>query len=133
MVAAEPLISAWLDLQQWAKTNTPQAANFLVPPLPEGFRVFSERSIWVDYKDGHAMYSSPGSAPEWRRRLEAIGIWLTVEHFSWQRMIRQYKEQSWERLVTTARDHHIHYVIQCVCRRAVSRPCRVREREILRV
>lgn len=112
MSVPHPLMAAWFDTQQWAKSHTPQDTKFLVPPLPEGFRVFSERTSWVDWKDGDVLYVFPAYAAEWRRRLDAIGIQLVVGHVDFAGMIQQYKAQSWERLLTVAREHHINYIIQ---------------------
>ena len=112
MSAPDLLMAAWFETQQWAKSNTPPDTKFLVPPLPEGFRVFSERTSWVDWKDGDALYAFPAYATEWRRRLDAIGMRLVVGHVDFAGMIQQYKAQSWERLLTVAREHHINYIIQ---------------------
>jgi hypothetical protein len=112
MIAPGPLIAAWREIQYWAKSHTPPDAKFLVPPLPEGFRAFSERTSWVDWRDGTAIYSVPEYAPEWRHRMDAIGIQMVVNQLNEDVMIRQYKEQSWERLSTVAREHNISYIIQ---------------------
>jgi hypothetical protein len=112
MVAPDPLTASWHEIQRWAKSNTPQDAKFLIPPLPDGFRVFSERTSWVDWKDGNAMFTLPEYAAEWRRRLDAIGIRLVVGREDYAGKIQQYKEQSWERLLTVAREHNLNYLIQ---------------------
>lgn len=64
--------SPWVDVQLWAKENTPKTAVFLTNPFLSGFRVFSERSPVVEYKDGTAAIFSRTHAFAWKRRIEAI-------------------------------------------------------------
>jgi len=57
----------WIDLQLWAKNNTPNDSLFLIPPAQTGFRIFSQRAIVGDIKDGAVvMYSKP-YAYQWYR------------------------------------------------------------------
>jgi hypothetical protein len=58
--------------QNWARENTPKTAMFLTPPKEAGFRVFSERSIVGEWKDGTQQYFDDGFAREWGRRMETI-------------------------------------------------------------
>jgi hypothetical protein len=113
-IAPTALLDAWRDVQQWAKSNTPQDAKFLVPPYPYGFRVFSERVSWGEWRDGDAIYTFPAFADEWRRRMGAVGIPLTTEDHkhNYTMLQRYYKEQSWEHLLAVAREHQINYLVQ---------------------
>jgi hypothetical protein len=113
-IAPTALLAAWRDVQQWAKASTSQDTKFLVPPFPDGFRIFSERVSWGEWKDGDAIYSFPAFAGEWRRRMDAVGIPLMAEkHRRNNRLLEQYyKEQSWEHLLAVAREHQINYVVQ---------------------
>jgi hypothetical protein len=112
IVGPSRFLAAWREIQYWAKDNTSLETKFLVPPFPVGFRIFSERTSWVDWKDGDAVYSLPEYATEWRRRLHALGIQLVVGDLDPTRMAQQYKQQSWERLVTFDRYNDINYIIQ---------------------
>lgn len=57
----------WIDLQLWAKNNTSNDSLFLIPPAQTGFRIFSQRAIVGDIKDGAVvMYSKP-YAYQWYR------------------------------------------------------------------
>lgn len=63
----------WVDIQLWARTNSPQGALFIVPPQLRGFRVDAERSIFGDYKDGIQMYFNPEFGNEWKDRMQRLG------------------------------------------------------------
>lgn len=64
---------AWRDIQYWAKLNTLKDAVFVVPAhhIDIGFQVFSERSIWVDWKAGGAVPWAPSYYWQWKQRREA--------------------------------------------------------------
>ena len=103
--------SNWRAVQDWAKTNTPQDSMFLVPTYPGGFRAFSERSSWGEWRDGQAMYLYPPFENEYRKRMMAVG-------YSWEKwngteaITETYKHLSWERLSAIARQNHLSYIIQ---------------------
>ena len=61
--------AAWINLQKWARDNTPVSAVFLVPPDTYGFRVFSLRSPVVEWLDGGAMHWAPGFEKDWAQRI----------------------------------------------------------------
>ncbi|MDP2654475.1 MAG: hypothetical protein Q8Q08_10660 [Candidatus Omnitrophota bacterium] len=64
----------WIDMQKYAKANTPRQAMFLVPNDMEmgGFRIFSERPIVVCYRDCGIIGFDYRAAVEWRRRLRDV-------------------------------------------------------------
>jgi Domain of unknown function (DUF6798) len=66
---------AWLAVQQWARQKSALNDLFIIPPLLkiEGFRVESERSSYVDWKDGTAMFFNPAYGYEWYRRMRRVG------------------------------------------------------------
>jgi hypothetical protein len=64
---------SWRDVQLWAKRNTPKDALFLTPPYREGFRIFSERGIVGDWKDGTQQYFDVKYSYEWWRRMQDLG------------------------------------------------------------
>lgn len=65
--------AAWRAVQVWARRNTPVDAVFLIPfrHVDIGFGVFSERSIWVDWKQGGAVPWAPAYYWVWKARQEA--------------------------------------------------------------
>jgi hypothetical protein len=103
---------AWRQAQDWAKLNTSPDVKFLVPPHPFGFRMFSERGIWVDWIDGNLVHTYPGYADEWRQRMAAIGVTLKIGEYIPARQVAQYKEQAWDKLEALARAQRLSYVIQ---------------------
>ncbi len=58
--------------QNWAREHTPKTAVFLTPPKEAGFRVFSERTIVGEWKDGTQQYFDDAFAKEWGRRMEIV-------------------------------------------------------------
>jgi hypothetical protein len=111
-IAVSDRSEAWRQVQLWAKSNTSPEVKFLVPPHPFGFRMFSERGIWVDWIDGNLMHTYPQYADEWRQRMAAIGVTLKIGEYTPDLQVRQYKEQSWEKLLALAKAQNLSYVIQ---------------------
>jgi hypothetical protein len=69
----------WINVQIWAKENTPNDSIFLVPPDQTGFRIYSKRSIVGDIKDGAvAIYSSEYSK-SWRDTMIKLN-----NHITWK-------------------------------------------------
>jgi len=64
---------AWRDAQNWAREKTQRSAVFLTPPKEAGFRVFSERTVVGEWKDGTQQYFDDGFVREWGARMEALG------------------------------------------------------------
>ncbi len=106
-----PADKAWRQVQFWAKANTPVDSQFLVPPYEQGFRAFSERSSWVDWKDGAAIAFDPPMLTEWLRRLNAIGSGLTPGRDCSESML-QYNNQPWDKLKAVARANGLRYIVQ---------------------
>lgn len=63
----------WNDVQLWVEHHTPRAAVLLTPPAREGFRVFSERAIVGEWKDGTQQFFSWRFTREWKRRMADVG------------------------------------------------------------
>lgn len=67
----------WKAVQVWCKENTSKDALFVVPPymsvyVPD-FRVWSERSTFVNEKDGDIVFANAQIAMEWWRRMQELG------------------------------------------------------------
>ncbi len=67
-IASDP----WYALQSWTREHTPSSAVVLSPPAREGFRVFSERAIVVEEKDGTQQFFAADFGFAWDRRLREI-------------------------------------------------------------
>ncbi len=63
----------WLDIQLWAKNHTSADSLFITPPYINGFRTFSERSVFVEKIDAGAMHWCPGFEIQWAKRLNELG------------------------------------------------------------
>jgi hypothetical protein len=64
----------WRDVQNWVRVHTPKTASFLTPPRgDQGFRVFSERTIVGEWKDGTQQYFDDSFAREWGARMDLLG------------------------------------------------------------
>ncbi len=104
--------AAWREVQNWARENTPKDTVFLVPPFPGGFRVFSQRSCWVSWRDGDIFWIHPSYAPEWRRRISVLGLPYVPGHVDMEAITAAYRKLSWEQLSKLARENHLPYVVQ---------------------
>ena len=62
----------WVALQQWAAGSTPRDALFLTPPDLEGFRSFSRRSHFADWKQGTLSLFHPAFGAEWAERMRLL-------------------------------------------------------------
>lgn len=62
----------WIDVQLWAKENTPKNAKFLVPPNQTGFRIFSHRAIVGDVKDGAVIIYGRQYAQDWYKITQVL-------------------------------------------------------------
>jgi hypothetical protein len=63
---------SWNEVQAWVRDHTPRDAVFLTPPYRDGFRVFSERAIVGEWKDGTQQFFDVAFAFEWRRRMTQL-------------------------------------------------------------
>lgn len=55
----------WISAQKWSHAYTQKSAKFLVPPDRTGFRIFSQRPIIGDIKDGAVVIYSRSYAYYW--------------------------------------------------------------------
>ncbi len=67
----------WVSVQVWARNNTPPNSVFIVPTYIDGFRMYSERSIFADWSDGALGLFHPSFIHEWWNRMELLGITKT--------------------------------------------------------
>jgi hypothetical protein len=84
--------------QNWARTMTPKTAVFLTPPKEAGFRVFSERGIVGEWKDGTQQYFDDAFAREWGRRMEIV-------------MAQEFSKYSDTEIVDLARQFGADYIV----------------------
>ena len=60
------------DVQNWVRVNTARDSVLITPPRQSGFRVFSERTIVGEWKDGTQQYFDEEFVREWDRRMRAL-------------------------------------------------------------
>jgi GH35 family endo-1,4-beta-xylanase len=63
---------AWVQVQLWAAKSTPREALFLTPPQQGGFRIYSDRSVVCEWRDGTQLYFSADFAKDWWNKLTAL-------------------------------------------------------------
>ncbi|MGA8220130.1 MAG: DUF6798 domain-containing protein [Candidatus Acidiferrales bacterium] len=102
----------WKNLQFWARDNTQRDAVFLVPTGVEGFRVFSQRSSWGEWKDGNGVYFYPALAPGYISDMGEMGLDDSIPANKYVTLDERYDAMPWEKLVSIARKHQLQYIIQ---------------------
>lgn len=81
----------WISLQKWVLQNTNKTAKFLVPPTQTGFRIFSQRSIVGDIKDGAVVIYSPNFANHWHSIANDIFSYESLEEPNFLQLQRKYQ------------------------------------------
>jgi hypothetical protein len=66
---------AWIDMQYWTRQNIGKYESVIVPPYKPGFRIYSKRSIYGDWKDGTLGFFSHMYAFDWFKRMNEIGVY----------------------------------------------------------
>jgi hypothetical protein len=78
----------WSEVQTWVREHTPTDALILTPPDLMGFRVFSERPIVGEWKDGTQQFFSAPFAVEWHQRMTELGgLRRTYDGFKTDRLV----------------------------------------------
>jgi endo-1,4-beta-xylanase len=62
----------WVEVQLWAAKSTPRDALFLTPPQQGGFRIYSDRSVVCEWRDGTQLYFSADFAKDWWNKLTSL-------------------------------------------------------------
>ncbi len=77
-----PYWQAWMDVQHWAASHTPQGSMFLVPLDMRliGFEVGSHRPLWVDVRQGAAALWQPSFYGTWHQRVSEVRALHSLEN-----------------------------------------------------
>jgi hypothetical protein len=70
--------TALVEVADWARRQTPAEALFLTPAGTTNFRIFAERSVVGDWRDGTQIYFSAAFGPPWLERVSNIEPGLTL-------------------------------------------------------
>lgn len=100
---------SWVDVQKWSKNNTNRDAMFLVPIYLTGFRVYSERPIVGDWKDGVGGYLSPKYSEEWWSRMKDFGLSMARHDDSYQKVL--YNNLSKKNISLLSKKYHAQYFV----------------------
>jgi hypothetical protein len=106
-----PQERACFDVQLWMKGHTPVESRFLVPTEGCGFEALSERITWGEWTDGNVMIPYPSLAELFLKRMAALGVYPGYPSDA-ASLEQNYRNQSWEHLLTIARRNQLDYVIQ---------------------
>lgn len=69
---ATPAQDPWVQVQLWAERSTPKDALFMTPPEQGGFRIYSDRSVVCEWRDGTQLYFSADFAKDWWDKLTTL-------------------------------------------------------------
>jgi endo-1,4-beta-xylanase len=69
---AAPTRDPWIEAQLWARDHTPPGSLFLTPIRPGGFRIYSDRPVVAEWRDGTQMFFSPAFGNVWWERMAAL-------------------------------------------------------------
>ena len=103
----EPVEDPWRLLQEWVKDNTPRRAMFFTPPYRQGFRVFSRRSAFCEYKDGSLALFDPEYAKTWRDRQGMLENWPPRNLEEIREAYHHIPPQRWRELSQTYRAEYL--------------------------
>lgn len=101
----------WRRVQRWARERTPVDTVFLTPPTESGWRSFSERGTFLEFRDANAVVLNNTLNTEYLRRAKVLGYDLTqydhVDEINWDIWSKRTPEQ----LAAIARAEGIRYVV----------------------
>ena len=83
-------VDAWEKAQIWAKNNTELDDVFITPPRLSGFRVFSQRSVVAEGRDGTLAFYDDGFAIKWRQRIQELSKIETLTTIEIEEIAQKY-------------------------------------------
>src|SRR3989344_4198818 len=96
----------WIEVQKWAKENTFKNDVFLVPPNRTGFRIFSQRPMVGDIKDGAVVIYSPSYANYWRQLMDDLENYYTFDEEEYANLQKKYQNE----YVVTLKEHNLNFL-----------------------
>ena len=96
--------STWRETMEWCRMNTKPDAIIMVPINSEGFRYYSQRSIFVTYKDGAPHNFCNETFLKWWQRMQLFGVKLPVKKSELNKLYHK-------GALTVAKQQKINYVV----------------------
>lgn len=93
----------WIDIQIWAKAKTDLTDIFLVLPRQIGFRIFSERPIVPDLKDGAVVMYDPIYAQKWSQSQKDFTNFYNLSETEFKNLKSKYQFK----YIVTTNDHFL--------------------------
>jgi len=91
--APDPGRRAWVDVGEWCRDHTRADSVFLIPPQTQGFRIFAERTIVGEYKDGPPGIYSSAYSREWRSRMADLNGYDRFDRATFVELGEKYRAQ----------------------------------------
>ena len=105
----------WVDMQLYAKRNTPTDSLFIVPPYTAypDFRMFSERASFGDWIDGgFTIFFGNDYGKKWLERMKDLGLSGETDFdVGLERERREYNSISTEGFLRIAKKYDTNYVV----------------------
>ena len=98
----------WYRLQTWARDNTEPHAVFFTPPWMMGFRSFSLRSSFGEWKDGAPTLFNRAYAKAWRDKMSLMNFW-PGKHSSLA--TTEYHSRTADEWLQLATAHEVQYLV----------------------
>ena len=101
----------WVDVQRWIADHTPKDAFILNPPYLEGFRTYSRRSQFADWKQGTLSMFHEEFGLEWLRRMQRLVPRQLDPKSPWRNVALNYESLSAPQLDSLIRDYRITHIV----------------------
>ncbi|MGA2496347.1 MAG: DUF6798 domain-containing protein [Tepidisphaeraceae bacterium] len=103
----------WVDAQNWARKNTDPSARFLTPPNQSGFRIYSERSVVGEWRDGTQAYFNAAFATDWWKKMKLLRPNLMYDEQGLRELNpgRPFRDLPDDELLKMAKDNNASYVV----------------------
>ena len=102
----------WMQVQQWAKDKTPSNALFLTRPQDSGFRIYSDRAVVGEWRDGTQLYFNGAFADEWWERMNALQPGMAFNpNGTWLNHGKPLDQLEDEQILQLAQRYHADYVV----------------------
>jgi hypothetical protein len=125
-------------IASWAKENTTKEDKFLVDPNWEEFRPISQRSVFVAWKDGTAIFWDRSFVEKWVERIERFGFVFTTAKLGTTRgsseLSKHYLKMDDADVLELSNDYHLQYwVVKLDKDSAFPEVYRTRDHKILKI